>query len=286
MAQPPQSSDAAPKTLGKNDLTYNAYLKVPDLLALQQPLSKPAHHDEMLFIVIHQTYELWFKLVLHEMENSIRYMNEGKVLRAHHFVKRVVEILRLLVPQIHILETMTPLEFLEFRDSLGPASGFQSIQYREIEFLAGMKNENYFKSFQNQPEYLARLKQRMAEPDLRHSFFTTLGKQGFDVGTAAQAVDPMSEADHEKVMVALTKIYSEPDNMLPIYLLCEALVEFDEYLSLWREHHVRVVERIIGFKMGTGGSAGVNYLRSQTVKKCFPQLWEVRSRLSKQPGHY
>ena len=136
---------------GRSDLTYNEYLKVPELLALQHPQSEPAHHDEMLFIIIHQAYELWFKLIMHEVEHAIGFMSRKEVLRAHHFVNRVVQILKVLVQQIHILETMTPVEFLQFRDRLMPASGFQSSQFREFEFAAGLKDESYLKFFREKP---------------------------------------------------------------------------------------------------------------------------------------
>jgi tryptophan 2,3-dioxygenase len=271
---------ANPSVYGRSDLTYNDYLKVEDLLGLQIPQSSPAHHDEMLFIVIHQAYELWFKLILHEMENSIVYMQSGQVLRAHHFMNRINQIMKLLVQQIHILETMTPAEFLQFRDKLNPASGFQSTQFREIEFLAGMKDERYFQHFKHRPEYIERLEKRMHGVDLRAAFYQLLRDQGFNV--PAQASERELSGDEElgnAVIAAIRPIYQDPSKHSPLYMLSESLVEFDEYLGLWREHHVRVVERVIGHRRGTGGSSGVDYLRSTTVKKCFPWLWEVRTHL-------
>jgi tryptophan 2,3-dioxygenase len=271
-----------PSVYGRSDLTYNDYLKVPELLALQKPLSKPAHHDEMLFIVIHQAYELWFKLVLHEIDNSIRYMREKKVLRAHHFVNRVVQIMKVLVQQIHILETMTPVEFLGFRDNLMPASGFQSLQFREIEFVAGLKDERFLAHFKNRPETLAALKKRMAEPDMRDAYYDMLRGLGYPLPEKASELERTGDRDgYDRIMAAIKPIYQNPDDNLALYLLSESLVEFDEHLALWREHHVRVVERVIGFKRGTGGSSGVEYLRSTTAKKCFPYLWEVRTHVEK-----
>lgn len=255
-----------PAVYGQSDLTYNTYLKVPQLLDLQACLSQPVHHDELLFIIIHQAYELWFKLILFELENAMRYMNEGKVLRAHHFMRRVVEIQKLLVGQIHILETMTPIEFLGFRGHINPASGFQSLQFREIEFLAGLKDENYYKHFKDQ-EVLTALKARAEGPDLWSTFLGLLGQQGFDV------------SGEEQVMATLRTIYSDPETHLEIYMVAEDLVDFDAELSLWRFHHVSVVERVIGGKAGTGGSSGASYLRSTIDKKCFPLLWAVRARL-------
>lgn len=267
-----------PDVRERADLTYNDYLKVPELLALQQPVTDPAHHDEMLFIVIHQSYELWFKLILHELGSAMGFMRQGAVLRARHFVARVVEILRNLVPQIHILETMTPAEFLEFRHRLMPASGFQSVQFREVEFAAGLKDERYLRFFRNRPAELARLERRLAEPDLRSSFYDMLRALGHPVPDDAIALcDAGDEQARAAVLGVLRTIWSNPEADLPLYLLGESLLEVDEYLSLWREHHVQVVERIIGHKPGTGGSSGVGYLRQTTQKKCFPLLWEVRT---------
>jgi tryptophan 2,3-dioxygenase len=297
-----------PNVYGQSDLTYNDYLRVSDLLQLQVPQSEPAHHDELLFIVIHQAYELWFKLILHEMQNSIRYMREKNVLRAHHFVKRICEIMKLLVQQIHILETMTPAEFLQFRDRLMPASGFQSIQYREIEFLAGLKDESYLAHFKNRPEFLKILKERLVQPDLKSAYYELLHELGEQLGDRRGTIEPGAkktlmpkdaaaleyrikfdakmdpeelEAAKMSIINAILPIYQHQERHLALYLLSESLVEFDEYFSLWREHHVRVVERVIGFKQGSGGSSGVGYLRSTTTKKIFPLLWEVRTYLEK-----
>lgn len=264
-----------PKVHTKTDLTYNDYLKVGDLTSLQRPLSEPAHHDEMLFIIIHQAYELWFKLVIHELESAMEYMAKRQVLRAHHFVKRVVEIQKVLVNQIHILETMTPVEFLQFRENLMPASGFQSLQHREIEFMCGMKDERYFQYFKNRPEVVAQLRKRFDGPDLSSSFL----KLAASLGYATPEKD--NPETHEQVLAGLKAIYQDPTQNLPLYLLAESLVDLDQGLSLWREHHVRVVERVIGFKKGTGGSSGAEYLRAQTTKKAFPYLWDVRGLLER-----
>ncbi|MBM3271478.1 MAG: tryptophan 2,3-dioxygenase [Candidatus Sericytochromatia bacterium] len=244
-------------------MTYGDYLKVPELLALQEPRSSPPHHDELLFIVIHQAYELWFKLILHEIENAIRYMNDDRVLRAHHFMRRVAKIQAVLLEQIHILETMSPAEFAEFRDNLRPASGFQSAQFREIEFLAGVRDEAYLRFFQDRPEVLPRLRRRLAEPSVWDAFAALI---------ARRFPDQPQEA-------ALRHIYECHQDHLELYLLAESLIDFDEHLSLWRYHHVRVVERVIGLKPGTGGSAGVAYLRTTVDKKAFPALWDVRAHL-------
>lgn len=290
-----------PLVYGGGDVTYNDYLKVPELLKLQVPLSSPAHHDEMLFIIIHQAYELWFKLVLHEMENAIRYMDSGEPLRAHHFMNRINQVMKLLIQQIHILETMTPAEFLQFRGQLRPASGFQSIQFREIEFVAGLKDSRYFKHFTARPDLVETLASRLEGPDLRRAYYAFLRKQGFAVPESAdiqevQDLEGVIRADSGRTggarseeaeylaalastVQAIRPIYQEPARYSQLYILSESLVEFDECLALWREHHVRVVERVIGHKAGTGGSSGVSYLRSTTRKKCFPWLWQVRNYL-------
>lgn len=267
--------------VSETDLTYNDYLKVPALLGLQEPLSTPNHHDEMLFIIIHQAYELWFKLILHEMESAIQLMQEGAVLRAHHLMSRIGAIMKLLVQQIHILETMTPADFLAFRDRLRPASGFQSAQFREVEFLAGMKDEKYLEYFKNRPDMLERLKARIAGPDVRGTYYDLLRRLGYLIPAQAEILeDADAEGAREMIINGIIPIYQRSSDQLPLYLLTESLVEFDEYLALWREHHVRVVERVIGSRPGTGGSEGVPYLRKTTEKKCFPLLWEVRSHLS------
>jgi tryptophan 2,3-dioxygenase len=269
-------SDAGnPNVYTKTDLTYNDYLKIPELTNLQHPLSVPPHHDEMLFIIIHQAYELWFKLVLHEMDQAMDHMEKNEPLKAHHFVKRIVEVFRVLLGQIHILETMRPVDFLQFRDHIMPASGFQSMQYREVEFVAGLKDEMYLRYFENRPDMIAVLKARLAGRDLRSTYLKMLEGLGFKV----PPVD--SDENRPALLEALKGIYQDPNSHLEIYMLSEALLDFDQSLAFWREHHVRVVERVIGFRRGTGGSSGVEYLRSQTAKKAFPFLWEVRTLLTK-----
>jgi len=278
----PMSKDE-PKPYGVSDLTYNRYLKVPELLQLQVPQSEPAHHDEMLFIVIHQTYELWFKLILHELEQAIDHMNGGKVLRARHFVHRVVEISKVLVAQIHILETMKPVEFLEFRHRLMPASGFQSSQFREVEYLCGLKDKRYLHFFSSRPEIVEALEARLAAPDVRTTYYDMLRAKGFGV---PDNVDPdylkADLAAEQQLYDALLPLYQDPEANLPLNLLTESLVSLDEYFALWREHHVRVVERVIGHKRGTGGSSGVGYLKTTVDKRMFPYLWDVRTRLVRQ----
>jgi tryptophan 2,3-dioxygenase len=273
--------DIRDQTLQRSQLTYNSYLKVDELLELQKEVSDPPHHDEMLFIVIHQAYELWFKQILHEMQSAIPAMNKRRLLKAYRYMDRVCKIMRLLVQQIHILETMAPAEFLAFRDNLRPASGFQSIQFRELEFLAGLRDPQFLKVFHNWPEYGKRLQARLDGPNLASAYHQLLREEGYEVPDSLIAPDGKpTPAEVDALLDSLRKLYQDPDESLRLYLLSESLVEFDEQLLLWRHHHRLAVERTIGARAGTGGSEGAKYLESTTSKRCFPYLWAVRSRLS------
>ncbi len=269
-----------PAFYGEAALDYDEYLKVDELLALQQPLSDPAHHDEMLFIVIHQAYELWFKLVLHEVDRAIDLLSKDEVHEAQHFVDRVVAVLGLMTRQIHILETMRPVDFLGFRDHLKPASGFQSVQFREIEYALGLTDPSYLKWFDARPAKKERLERRLETPDLRDAFYAALRARGADVPKDVTP-DHLQENpdDRAKVVAALRGLYEGPGVGSELADLAESLADLDEAFALWRQHHVQVVERIIGRKRGTGGSSGVDYLRTTTSKRCFPMLWEVRTHL-------
>ncbi len=270
----------SPRAIEAHHLTYNDYLRVPELLALQQPQSDPPHHDEMLFIIIHQAYELWFKLILHELTRAKTFIDDDQPLRARHFVDRVVAIMRLLVDQIHIVETMQPIDFLWFRDRLMPASGFQSLQFREVEFFCGIKDGRYCTFFDNRPEMREQLEDRLGGDDLRAAAWRMLQRLGFAIPDAAtDAAQRDDEAVFEATAAALVPILEAPDEHLQASLLLESLIAFDEQLALWREHHVRVVARVIGWRMGTGGSSGVDYLKSTTTKSAFPELWAARTRL-------
>ncbi len=263
-------------------VNYDDYLKVRELTSLQNPLSSPPHHDEMLFIIIHQVYELWFKLVLHELDQAIEQIDRGEVLEAHHFINRCGEIFRILVSQIHILETMRPVDFLKFRDYLRPASGFQSVQFRELEFLLGIKDERYLKFFKDRPELHSRLAKRLKGRDLRTAYYQLLKNNGFFIPESVTPSELEKKPDEKlKFLESLLTIYKNPSKNLPLYLLTESLIQLDQFLILWRTHHLRVVERLIGYKPGTGGSKGVAYLQKTVEKKAFPYLWEVRTHLEK-----
>jgi tryptophan 2,3-dioxygenase len=248
-------------------LSYGSYLKVDQLLALQQPLSQPAHHDEMLFIIIHQVYELWFKQLLHELEAAMRAMDRDDLLRVAKHFRRIHTIQRLLEQQVDILETMTPQEFNAFRDNLNPASGFQSIQFREVEFLCGLRRTDVLRYVQLDDAQRARLERRAGEPSLYDKLKGVLKRRGF-------AVEPP-----EALVESFRRIYTGEAEYYDLYLLLEELIEFDERLLLWRGRHVRMVERMIGHKAGTGGSPGVDYLQGTLGYKLFPELWEVRTLL-------
>ena len=257
-------------------MTYGNYLQVRELLSVQTLRSDPPMHDELLFITIHQAYELWFKQILFELDTAIARLDLDDIHEAKRLVQRVIQIEKLLVDQIHILETMTPRDFASFRSILNPASGFQSVQFRELEFVTGMKHPEVMAGINLRPEERTRLEARLAQPSIRDALYAALQRRGFDVASPAQHDDPEARATTLK---ALLKIYQAPEHHFHLYNLCEALVEHDQCILMWRFHHVRVVERLIGTKLGTGGSSGVRYLQSTTAKRAFPLLWEVRGML-------
>ena len=254
-------------------LSYGSYLRVPELLALQQPLSDPPHHDETLFILIHQVYELWFKQTLHELDASVRFLDAGDLLRVAKAFKRIHAIQRVLEQQVEILETMTPQDFNQFRDRLNPASGFQSAQFREIEIRCGLRmSPEAVRHLDVTPEERARLERRMGEPTLYDALKGLLAREGFDVSS------------HDALVDAFRAIYQGDERRYALYLLLEDLIDFDERFSLWRGRHVQMVERMIGMKPGTGGSLGAAYLKTTLQRRFFPELWEVRTVLGGSSG--
>jgi len=266
-------------------LSYNKYLKVPDLIGLQECLSDPSHHDELLFITIHQAYELWFKQILHELDAAIVQMQQDRLAAAAHSMRRVIEIEKLLVTQIHILETMTPISFLGFRDQLNPASGFQSMQFREIEFASGHKQANILNEFRADEFAYTRLQKRFESPSLGDAFYAALRTRGFEAPANDSLVDEQEQkVGYGKRAQAVLEILTHFEERYEEFQLAEALLEHDEYFSLWRFHHVKMVERMVGTKRGTGGSEGVGYLRTTLDKKFFPELWEARTYLDTKHG--
>jgi len=253
----------------KPPLSYNQYLRVQDLINLQELHSDPAHHDELLFITVHQAYELWFKQILHELDAAIQFLEQDRLPAATRAIARIVDIEKLLVNQIHILESMTPISFLAFRDQLNPASGFQSMQFREIEFSSGLKDERILREFKADSFASERLQSRMERPSLSDVFYRALERRGFDVSEPARAI---------------LEILTHFENRYEEFQLTEALLEHDEYFSLWRSHHIKMVERMVGAKRGTGGSEGIGYLKTTLDKKFFPDIWEARTYLDIKHG--
>lgn len=258
-------------------VTYGSYLHVDDLLDLQRPLSDGPEHDELLFIVIHQVYELWFKEILHEVDYVKRLLEADESHRAQHTLKRILTILKVLVAQLDILETMTPLEFMSFRERLDAASGFQSDQFRQLEFALGRKSTAAINRFADGTRARAALEQRYADTTIWDAFLHYLVREGYAVPKAllerdvAAAVEPSE--DLQRVLVALYK--SDPKNSE----ICERFVDLDEGVQEWRYRHVKMVERTIGMKPGTGGSMGAQYLRTTLMQPLFPDLWLIRSQL-------
>jgi len=274
------------KNYGSNPpLSYNKYLRVADLIGLQECLSDPAHHDELLFITIHQTYELWFKQILHEIDAAISQMNEDRAAAAARSLRRVIEIEKVLVGQIHILETMTPISFLAFRDELNPASGFQSMQFREIEFASGLKDATVLDNFSSDEFAHKRLQARHDSPTLAEALYAHLRRRGLDAPSddAKLAAEENRKRYGQRTRAAL-EILTHFESRYEEFQLIESLIEHDEYFSLWRSHHVKMVERMVGAKRGTGGSEGIGYLRTTLDKKFFPELWEARTYLDTKHG--
>lgn len=266
-------------------LSYNKYLRVRDLINLQDCLSDPKHHDELLFITIHQAYELWFKQILHEIDATIQLIKEDRPAAAERGLRRAIEIEKLLVGQIHIIETMSPINFLQFRDRLNPASGFQSMQFREIEFASGLKDKNILREFREDEFAYARLKARFEAPTLGDVFYDFLGRRGLDAPVDSHTADEEERRQHYgKRTRAILEILTHFEAHYEEFKLAEALLEHDEVFSLWRSHHIKMVERMVGAKRGTGGSEGIGYLRTTLEKKFFPELWEARTYLDIKHG--
>jgi aminocarboxymuconate-semialdehyde decarboxylase len=278
------ASDGKPVVPQGEQLTYSSYLKVPELLKLQESQSSPPHHDELLFIIVHQTYELWFKELLHDLDAVVANLaaagvhpgSRDEVYEAARLLRRCTEITRVLVEQFTILETMLPTHFLAFRGKLEPASGFQSEQFRELEFLCGLKDEKMLRYHRPTPEAHALLERRLREPSLRDVLFsalTALGKLQFDDNaTERERFDARARA--------ILSLYQDERSHRDWIDVCERLTEFDELVVSWRLRHIQLVERVIGVRMGTGGSAGSSYLKLTLDKKFFPELWEARTLLT------
>ena len=258
-------------------LTYGTYLEVEQLLSLQRPRSEPAEHDEMLFIVIHQVYELWFKLLLHELDKVRTDLTAGDLYGGIHSLKRCRMVMKTLVGQLDILETMTPLSFNSFRARLEQASGFQSAQFRELEFMLGFKRPEMLKHHDPASAGYKALARRLKEPTLVDAFYRFLTHHGFSMPEALRErdvttpIEPSPEV--QRVVVALYRKRGD------VAILLELMTDFDEGLQEWRYRHVKMVERTIGQQIGTGGSLGVAFLKESLFRSVFPDLWAVRDQL-------
>lgn len=257
-------------------LTYTSYLKVKELLDLQQPESEPEEHDEMLFIVIHQVYELWFKQMLHEFDKLRKDLEAGQTWSSAKTMRRVLTILKTMVSQIDILETMTPLEFNSFRGFLQNASGFQSVQFREMEIICGMRSSHIIAVHKSQPDLQQNLLDREKENTLWESFCAYLRNRGYNIETPERVneqglVHNPSEHNQNKLVEIMKE---DPEAAL----LCELFVDYDEGLMEWRYRHVKMVERTIGTRRGTGGSEGSKYLHKTLSNPIFPDLWAIRTK--------
>ena len=261
-------------------LTYATYLRLDQLLSAQQPLSKPEHHDEMLFIIQHQTSELWMKLVIHEMRAAIAFVRADHLEPSFKILSRVKHIQAQLFEQWAVLETLTPTEYVQFRNVLGRASGFQSHQYRMIEFLFGNKDANAIRVFAHTPAIHAELDAALRAPSLYDEFLRHLRRRGMPIPDSITERDvTLPYEPDDRVTHVLKTIYENPHNHWDAYEMCEKLVDIDESFSLWRFRHMKTVERIIGHKRGTGGSSGVGFLQQAVSIRLFPELWDVRTKI-------
>jgi len=258
-------------------VTYASYLKLDELLSLQQPRPGALEHDETLFVIIHQVYELWFKEVLHELDHLQRLLHANDTALAGHTLKRILTILKTLVAQIDVLETITPLNFLSFRDRLESGSGFQSHQFREIEFVMGKKGRPSFERYPEGSEPRRRVETRFAQPTLWDAFLHYLAANGYQVPKALLTRDVTRALElSPEVQRLLVEVYRKNPTVAQI---AERLVDLDEGFMEWRYRHVKMVQRTIGTKAGTGGSAGAEYLLTTINQPAFPDLWAIRSEL-------
>jgi len=263
-------------------MSYSGYLDLPTLLAAQKPLSVPEHHDELLFIIQHQTTELWMKLVIHELEAALAYLQVDDLPQALKCVARVKHIQKTLTEQWSVLATLTPSEYAQFRGMLGNSSGFQSSQYRAIEFMLGNKNEKMLAVFDSDPDAAALLRRALEAPSLYDEFLRFLARQGHAIPASVLERDVTKAwVFSEELMPAFIHIYDEHETNWAAYEACEEMVDLEENFQFWRFRHLRTVQRIIGMKMGTGGSSGVPFLQKALELTFFPELFAVRTEIGK-----
>jgi tryptophan 2,3-dioxygenase len=278
MSKPYDPSKEGAQMSFEGRMSYSDYLSLENILTAQAPLSQA--HDEMLFIIQHQTSELWMKLALHEISSAIRSLRADRLEPAFKMLSRVARIFEQLNSAWDVLRTMTPSEYTEFRDSLGQSSGFQSWQYRAIEFLAGNRNLAMLRPHAHRLDIMEKLEAILAAPSLYDEAIRLLGRRGFDIGDEAARSDwRETRTENDKVFAAWQTVYRDPQRYWMLYELAEKLVDFEDYFRRWRFNHVTTVERIIGFKRGTGGTSGASYLKKMLEVELFPELWHVRTDL-------
>jgi tryptophan 2,3-dioxygenase len=264
----------------RGELTYAGYLDLDRLLSAQHPRSTPEHHDELLFIVQHQTSELWLRLVLHELRGARQFLRDDELAPALKCLARVKNIQRTLTEQWSVLATLTPREYAQFRGVLGPASGFQSYQYRAVEFILGNKNAAMLKLFDGEPAAREVLAGLLDEPTLYDEFLRLLARLGFAVPAAVLERDPRQPWEFQPELVPVFRqVYESPDTPWGVYEACESLVDVEDNFQMWRFRHLLTVQRTIGFKRGTGGSSGVGFLRRALDLSFFPELYAVRTEI-------
>ncbi|MDA4128236.1 MAG: tryptophan 2,3-dioxygenase family protein [Thaumarchaeota archaeon] len=277
----------------RKPLSYGDYLGLDELLGLQRLVSKPRQHDEVLFVIAHQTYELWFKLMLNELESAISNMISGDLSEPTRLIRRVVTVQRVLIEQLEVLETIRPIDFVKFRSILNPASGFQSLQFRELEFISGLKDKRYIELHKGDESSYEQLLKRWDAPTLWDAFKTVLEQKGLlrEPTKPRKRSRAPDEVVPQKEVEAVVEIFSEQKHT-QLAELAEALMEYDKYFWLWRNHHLAMVERVIGGRKGTGAGvvkktlgpysfdpSGAAYLETTLSKRFFPVLWAARTRI-------
>jgi tryptophan 2,3-dioxygenase len=266
-------------------MTYGGYLHLEKILTAQQPLSKPAHHDEMLFIIQHQTTELWLKLMIHELRAAIAAVQAGELEPSFKILARIKHILTQLLNQWSVLATLTPTEYAQFRGVLGNASGFQSFQYRLVEFLLGNKDRRMLKVHEHDKVAHDILAEALESPSIYDVFLAYMKGQGLPVPDAVVNRDYAEPREMDEGVIAVLKtVYESPHDHWAAYEMAEKLMDVDDQFGQWRYRHLRTVHRIIGMKRGTGGSSGVPFLRQMIDHQFFPELWEVRTRIEELPA--
>lgn len=266
----------------RSRMSYGSYLDLDKLLDAQHPVSEPVHPDELLFIIQHQTTELWFKLVLHELESMRTYLQDDDVSRARKGIARVKHIFRTLAEQWSVLATLTPSEYAEFRGFLGSASGFQSYQYRCVEFILGNKNAGMLRVFESNPEHHAGLQELLEAPTVYDAFLHFLSAHGHDVPDEILHRDlTKAWVEQPGLIPVFQRVYEDPGAHWAEYAMCEDLVDLEDAFQFWRFRHLRTVQRTIGYKKGTGGSSGVDFLRRALDLTFFPELYSVRTEIGK-----